>query len=160
MPLFPLFADLQQRPVLVVGGGMVAERKVEALLKAGAQVTVGAPELAAGLVGLRDAGRITHHAGPYREAWLDGAWLVVAATSDVVVNRLVAAAAAARRIFVNVVDDAQLSSFHVPAVIDRAPLTIAISSGGAAPMFARLLRERLEATLPPGCAETAGTGSA
>lgn len=147
MPLFPLFADLQQRPVLVVGGGMVAERKVEALLKAGAQVTVGAPELAAGLVGLRDAGRITHHAGPYREAWLDGVWLVVAATSDVVVNRLVAAAAAARRIFVNVVDDAQLSSFHVPAVIDRAPLTIAISSGGAAPMFARLLRERLEATL-------------
>lgn len=147
MPLFPLFADLQLRPVLVVGGGLVAERKVEALLKAGARVTVGAPELGTGLAAALAAGRIAHRAGLFSEAWLETAWLVVAATSDPAINRRVAAAAADRRLFVNVVDDAGLSSFHVPAVIDRAPLAIAISSGGAAPMFARLLRERLEATL-------------
>ncbi|GAA0716689.1 siroheme synthase CysG [Dokdonella soli] len=147
MKLYPLFADLTHRPVFVVGGGAVAARKTAALLAAGAAVTIGAPVLAPELARWADAGRIRHRRGEFRDDWLDGAWLVVAATNDRALNQAVAAAAGARRIFVNVVDDAALSSFHVPAVVDRSPLIVAISSAGAAPMLARLLRERLEGQL-------------
>ncbi|MBT2142638.1 MULTISPECIES: siroheme synthase CysG [unclassified Rhodanobacter] len=147
MKLYPLFADLSRRAVLVVGGGAVAERKVAALLGAQAQVTVNAPTLTPQLQRWAAAGRIAHRRDAFHEAWLERVWLVVAATSDAELNRLIATFAELRRIFVNVVDDAVLSSFHVPAVVDRAPLTIAISSGGEAPMLARLLRERLETLL-------------
>jgi uroporphyrin-III C-methyltransferase / precorrin-2 dehydrogenase / sirohydrochlorin ferrochelatase len=147
MKLYPLFADLSRRAVLVVGGGPVAERKVAALLGAQAQVTVNAPALTPQLQRWVAAGVVAHRRDAFRESWLDRVWLVVAATSDVELNRLIATFAGLRRIFVNVVDDAALSSFHVPAVVDRSPLTIAISSGGEAPMLARLLRERLETLL-------------
>jgi len=147
MKLYPLFADLSRRAVLVVGGGAVAERKVAALLGAQAQVTVNAPTLTPQLLRWAAAGRIAHRCDAFQEAWLERVWLVVAATSDAELNRLIGTFAGLRRIFVNVVDDATLSSFHVPAVVDRAPLTIAISSGGEAPMLARLLRERLETLL-------------
>jgi uroporphyrin-III C-methyltransferase/precorrin-2 dehydrogenase/sirohydrochlorin ferrochelatase len=147
MKLYPLFADVSRRAVLVVGGGPVAERKVAGLLGAGAQVTVNAPVLTPLLQRWVADGRLAHRSESFRESWLDRVWLVVAATSDVELNRLIASFAELRRIFVNVVDDATLSSFHVPAVIDRSPLVIAISSGGEAPMLARLLRERLETLL-------------
>ena len=133
--------------VLVVGGGPVAERKIAALLGAQAQVTVNAPTLTPQLQRWVAEGHIAHLRDAFQESWLDRVWLVVAATSDIELNRLIATFAELRRIFVNVVDDAALSSFHVPAVVDRAPLTIAISSGGEAPMLARLLRERLETLL-------------
>jgi uroporphyrin-III C-methyltransferase / precorrin-2 dehydrogenase / sirohydrochlorin ferrochelatase len=145
--LFPLFADLRNRTVLVVGGGAVARRKVAALLDTGAQVRVGAPELDAELSILAQQGRIEHLPGPFRDAWFDDAWLAVAATDDSDVNLAVAQAGAARRVFVNVVDDAALSAFHVPAVVRRGALQVAISSAGAAPMLARALREKLEAEL-------------
>jgi len=147
MKLYPLFADLSRRAVLVVGGGGVAERKIAALLEAQAHVTVNAPELTPLLQGWVKQGRIAHRSDPFQDSWLDRVWLVVAATSDHELNRRVASQGELRRIFVNVVDDAALCTFHVPAVIDRAPLTIAISSGGDAPMLARLLRERLETLL-------------
>jgi uroporphyrin-III C-methyltransferase/precorrin-2 dehydrogenase/sirohydrochlorin ferrochelatase len=147
MKLYPLFARLDSLTVLVVGGGEVAVRKCSALLDSGARVVVGAPNLHTQLVEQHEAGAIRHLAGEFHESWLEDVWLVVAATDDEAVNRRVAGAAAARRIFINVVDDAQLSTFHVPAVIDRAPLQIAISSGGAAPMLARWVRERLETVL-------------
>lgn len=147
MKLYPLFADLSHRAVLVVGGGAVAERKIAGLLGAQAQVTVNAPTLTPQLQRWAAEGRIAHRRDAFQESWLDRVWLVVAATSDVELNRVIATFAGLRRIFVNVVDDAALSSFHVPAVVDRAPLTIAISSGGEAPMLARLLRERLETLL-------------
>lgn len=147
MKLYPLFADLSQRPVLVVGGGAVAERKVAALISAQAEVTVNARELSVELQRWAAEGRITVRAGEFEDDWLDQVWLVVAATSDHALNQRVATAAEQRRLFVNVVDESSLCSFHVPAVIDRAPLTIAISSGGDAPMLARLLRERLETLL-------------
>ena len=147
MKLYPLFADLSRRAVLVVGGGAVAERKAAALLTAGAQVTVGAPELTPQLQRWARQGRIAHRAGEFAPGWLDYVWLVVAATGDRVLNARVAELAGLQRVFVNVVDDAELSSFQVPAVIDRAPLVVAISSGGAAPMLARLVRERLETLL-------------
>ena len=145
--LFPLFADLHGRTVLVVGGGAVARRKVEALLGTGAHIVVGAPELDAQLARWRDEGRIEHRAGAFRADWLDGAWLAIAATGDSGVNRAVADAGDARRVWTNVVDDAALARVHLPARVERGPLQVAISSGGGAPMLARLLRERIETEL-------------
>ena len=150
MALYPLFADLAGREVLVVGAGEVAARKVAALLQAGALVQLHArdivhPDLAAALA----AGRIHRLVGEFDPAWLDAVWLVVAATDDPAFNAGLAGQAGRRRRLVNVVDDAELSSFQVPAVVDRAPLVVAISSGGAAPMLARRLREQLETSLGP-----------
>ncbi|RNF86071.1 siroheme synthase CysG [Montanilutibacter psychrotolerans] len=155
-PLFPLFADLRGRLVLVVGGGAVARRKVAALLDAGARVRVGAPELDPTLQALHEDGRIEHVAARFEPQWLDAAWLAIAATGDDVVNRAVAAAGEARRVWVNVVDDAQASSFQVPARIERGPLQVAISSGGGAPMLARHLREKLETELDESLGALAG----
>jgi uroporphyrin-III C-methyltransferase/precorrin-2 dehydrogenase/sirohydrochlorin ferrochelatase len=145
--LFPLFADLRGRRVLVVGGGAVARRKLEPLLAAGATAVVGAPWLEPSVQALVDAGTVEHLPGPFAAHWLDGAWLVVAATDDKTVNRAVAAAAEARHVWANVVDDLELSSYQSPARIERGPLQIAISSGGGAPMLARHLREKLETEL-------------
>jgi len=147
MTLYPLFADLRDRTVLVVGGGEVAARKVAALLRAGARARVGATSFIPQLRELRAAHAIECLDGEYRSDWLDDCWLVIAATDDHELNRRVANDAAERRMFCNVVDDAQQSSFQVPAVVDRAPLIVAISSGGAAPMLARWVRERLEILL-------------
>ena len=144
MKLYPLFADLRGRAVLVVGGGAVAERKVAALLEANAAVRVAAPLLSSVLAAWADAGRIAVYRGGFVDTLMDDVWLVIAATSDKTLNARIAALGESRRVFVNVVDDAVLSQFHVPAVIDRSPVMVAISSGGEAPMLARLLRERLE----------------
>lgn len=143
--LFPLFADLRGRRVLVVGGGAVARRKVEALDGTGARVVVGAPALEPALAAQRDAGALDHLAGTFDASWLAGAWLVIAATDDAAVNATVAEAADARGLWVNVVDDLARARFHVPARVERGPLQVAISSGGGAPMLARLVREDLEA---------------
>jgi uroporphyrin-III C-methyltransferase/precorrin-2 dehydrogenase/sirohydrochlorin ferrochelatase len=145
--LYPLFANLRGRRVLVVGGGAVALRKVEALLATGACVRLVAPRLAEELADLARTGAIEHRAEHFAPGLLDDVWLAIAATDDPAINAAVAAAGEARRIFVNVVDDAELSSFHVPARIERGPLQIAISSGGGAPMLARHLREKLEAQI-------------
>ncbi|HYG07980.1 MAG TPA: siroheme synthase CysG [Stenotrophomonas sp.] len=146
--LFPLFADLRGRPVLVVGGGAVAERKVQALRQAGARVRVGAPELTPALRQAAADGAIDWWAGQFEPGWLQPrTWLVIAATADRAVNQAVADAAQALGIFANVVDDAALSSFQVPAVVERGALQVAISSGGGAPMVARHLRRWLESLL-------------
>lgn len=149
MSLYPLFADLNDRPVLVVGGGDVAARKTAMLLKAGARVTVGAPMLGPELRGWAQQGRIAYRAGAYQSDWLNGVWLVIAATRSRPLNARIAADGHTRQRLVNVVDDPELSSFQVPALIDRSPLMVAISSGGAAPMLARRLRERIESLLDP-----------
>lgn len=149
MKLYPLFADLRGRPVLVVGGGAVAERKAAALLAAGALVSVGSPSLSPGLRAWAAAGRLGHREGHFTPEWLEDSWLVIAATGDRAVNRQVAELATARRLWVNVVDDRELSTFHVPAVVDRHPLMVAVSTGGAAPALAGLVRARLEAVLDP-----------
>lgn len=146
-PLFPLFTDLRGRPVLVVGGGIVAERKVAALCEAGAAVRIGAHALTPALADWAARGLITHLQGDYHPEWLDDVWLAIAATDQPEINAAIADAAARRRVFANVVDDAALSSVQVPARVRRGPLQVAISSGGAAPMLARHLRERLETEL-------------
>ncbi len=145
--LFPLFADLRGRAVRVVGGGAVAERKIEALLHAGALPRVGAPALTPRLAQWAAEGRIAWQRGDFTPDWLDAVWLVIAATDDGSVNRAVAAEAEARRLLANVVDDAELSSFQVPAIVERGDLQIAISSGGHAPMVARHIRRQLETLL-------------
>jgi uroporphyrin-III C-methyltransferase/precorrin-2 dehydrogenase/sirohydrochlorin ferrochelatase len=141
---FPLFADLHGRRVVVVGGGVVAERKVRLLLEAGARVTVVAPQISAAVRALAPAEAVE---ADFQPLHLDGAVLAVAATDDPEVNAVVAEAGRARNVLVNVVDDAELSSFIVPAIVDRSPLVIAISSGGVAPVLARLVRERLESLI-------------
>ncbi|MFC5577424.1 siroheme synthase CysG [Lysobacter niabensis] len=146
-PLFPLFASLAGRAVLVVGGGAVARRKVAALLPTGARVRVGATDLEPQLATWGAEGLIEAIRGEFDPAWLEGAWLVVAATDDAAVNSAVADAAGQRRIWANVVDDAELSSIHLPARVERGQVQIAISSGGAVPMLARHLREQLETQL-------------
>ncbi|TLY51837.1 MAG: uroporphyrinogen-III C-methyltransferase [Gammaproteobacteria bacterium] len=147
MNLFPLFADLSGRAVLIVGGGSVAERKAALLLAAHARIDVVAQTMTPTLTQWASAGDVRHLAREFAPEQLDGHWLAIAATDDAALNAQVASAANARRIFVNVVDAAALSTFHVPAIVDRAPLVIAISSGGTAPMLARLARERIESLI-------------
>ncbi|SIR05821.1 siroheme synthase CysG [Aeromonas hydrophila] len=148
MDYLPIFCRLDNRPVLLVGGGEVAERKARLLLDAGAQLTVVAPELDPELAELAANGSIEWLAGEFAPAQLTGKWLVVAATDRREVNALVYQSANQARIFANVVDDPKRSSFIMPSIIDRSPLMVAISSGGKAPVLARLLREKLEALLP------------
>jgi uroporphyrin-III C-methyltransferase/precorrin-2 dehydrogenase/sirohydrochlorin ferrochelatase len=147
MRYFPLFLDLHGRCVVVVGGGIVAERKVEALRSAGAAVRLVAPSLTAPLVELRARGLIEHRARPFTAGDLDGAHFAIAATDVASTNHAVAAAAAARGLFVNVVDNAKASSAIVPAIVDRSPIVVAVSTAGTAPALARHVRAQLEAAL-------------
>ena len=148
MDYLPIFCRLDNKPVLLVGGGEVAERKARLLLDAGAQLTVVAPELDPELAALAASGTIEWLVGEFEPAQLAGKWLVVAATDRREVNALVYQSANQAGIFANVVDDPKRSSFIMPSIIDRSPLMVAISSGGKAPVLARLLREKLEALLP------------
>lgn len=145
---FPLFMNLEDQPVLVVGGGEVAARKIRLLRKAGARVHVAAQALNEELAVLHAAGDLGHVGKAYAPTQLHGCRLVIAATDDPALNRRVAADADAANIPCNVVDDAQASRFITPSIIERAPITVAISTGGAAPVLARRLRERIETLLP------------
>ncbi|ELW1648031.1 siroheme synthase CysG [Enterobacter oligotrophicus] len=130
MDFLPLFAAIKERPVLVVGTGEIADRKIAFLHRAGAKVQV-----------VEDA--------DFAESQIDNVVLVIAATSDRELNRRISEAAQVRHRLVNVVDDPPLCSFIFPSIVDRSPLLVAISSGGNAPVLARLLREKIEALLPP-----------
>ena len=127
MEFLPVFLNVRGERCLVVGAGQVASRKAALLRRAGAHVTM---------------------TTEFREEELGRYALAIAATSDEAVNRAVAAAAKARRIPVNVVDQPALCSFILPSIIERAPVTVAVSSGGASPVLARLLRARLESLIP------------
>ncbi len=153
MRYFPLFADLHDRRVLVVGGGAVAERKVRLLLEAGARVRLVAPEVTAWL---GESASVEIHRERFDPQHFEGAVLAIAATDDRAVNEAVAAAGRERNVLVNVVDVAELSSFIVPAIVDRSPLVIAISTGGVAPVLARLVRERLESLIDGSFGQLAG----
>ena len=148
MDYLPIFLDLRGRRCLMVGGGEVAARKTELLLQAGAEVQAVAPDLGDGMQALVDAGRTAYRAGGFEEADLDGAQLVIAASDDRSVNARVAALADLRSLPVNVVDDPALCRFIMPAIIDRSPVLAAVSTGGASPVLARLIRGRLEALIP------------
>lgn len=148
MDHLPVFVKLHGKPCLVVGGGAVAERKAGLLLRAAARVTVVAPELNAGLSGMRDRDEIRHIAGIFESALLDGQRLVIAATDDNRVNEEVALAAEHSGVLCNVVDNNAKSGFILPAIVDRAPVTIAIGTGGNAPVLAQRLKSQIESWLP------------
>nr|WP_226375580.1 siroheme synthase CysG [Pantoea stewartii] len=144
----PLFADLAGRPVLVVGGGDIAARKIELLRRAGARIQIASRELCPELQTLLDEQQLEWLATAFEPAQLDKVFLVIAATDDNALNAQVYDEANARHKLVNVVDDQPKCSFIFPSIVDRSPLVVAISSSGTAPVLARMLREKLETLLP------------
>lgn len=148
MDYLPLFADLAGRPVLVVGGGDIAARKIELLRRAGARIQIASRELCPELQTLLDEQQLEWLATAFEPAQLDKVFLVIAATDDNALNAQVYDEANARHKLVNVVDDQPKCSFIFPSIVDRSPLVVAISSSGTAPVLARMLREKLETLLP------------
>lgn len=148
MDYLPIFADLKQRPVLVVGGGEIAARKIDLLLRAGAEVRVAAQSLSEEVAHLHRQAAIQWLSTSYHADQLDDVFLVIAATDDTVLNAQVYEDANLRRVLANVVDDQPKCSFIFPSIVDRSPIVVAISSSGTAPVLARMLREKLETLLP------------
>lgn len=147
---YPAFLNLQGKRVVVVGGGKVAERKILALLKAGADVIVISPEIKKRIAGEKLKGRIKHIPRQYRKGDVKNAFLVIAATDSEEINEKVSKDATC---LVNVVDTPSLCNFIVPSVLQRGPLTIAVSTGGISPAFSKLIRQELEKLYGPELAE-------
>ena len=137
---YPIFVDLREKPVVVVGGGMIAYRKIESLLAAGAKVKVIAPEIIEEISMMRDV-EIAKRA--YESGDLHDAALVIAATDDKSTNMAVSEDALAMRIFCNVADKPSLCSFIVPSIIEKGPIKIAISTGGVSPALSRKMRREI-----------------
>lgn len=150
MDLLPIFLDMRDQPCLVVGGGATATRKVGNLLRAHAAVTVVSPELSEPLARRLEQGEIRYRARTFEPGDILGHRLVIAATNDREVNRSIAALAREQDIPVNVVDDPDACTFILPSIVDRSPVVVAVSTGRASPVLARLLRTRLESLIPAG----------
>ncbi|MCH7743584.1 MAG: uroporphyrinogen-III C-methyltransferase [Proteobacteria bacterium] len=148
MDYFPIFLKLQHQHCLVVGGGDVATRKVAGLLAAGADVTLVATSVVTQLSRWVMEGRITYMPREFVSTDLYGKRLVIAATSNASLNQQIFQAAEATGVLANVVDDPDACRFITPAIVDRSPLIIAISSGGNAPVLSRLLRQKIETLVP------------
>lgn len=148
MDYLPVFLSVRGQPCLVVGGGEVALRKVHSLMRAGAKVRVISPTLVESLLAMALEGQISHIEKRFEVSDLESFVLVVSATNDREVNKNVYEAAQLRRLPVNVVDCPELCSFIFPAIVDRSPLVIAVSTGGASPVLARAVRARLELLFP------------
>lgn len=156
MDYLPLFLDLKRRPCLVVGGGDVARRKIELLVRAGAAVFIVAPELAEATRALVDEHGLDVVPRRFRPSDVEGHYLVVAATNDPDVNRIVYDMCVSRRILVNTVDQPELCSAIFPSIVDRSPVVVAVSTGGSSPTLARVVRGWLEARLPARLGDLAG----
>ena len=154
-PLYPIFLSLAGRACLVVGGGKVAERKTEELLRAGARVTVVAPAVTEALARHAEEGALEWARRGFGPADLDGMALAFVATSDPDVNRRAASEARARGVWVNVADDPGACDFHVPALLRRGRVAVAVSTGGAAPALASWVRDRVAGALPEGLGDLA-----
>ena len=152
-PYCPLFLDLENREVLIVGGGTVSARKAEMLMRFGARVTVVSPEIASEIAEWERDGLLTTRRKRFEASDLEGATLVIASTADGTVNTEVAEACRSRQIPVNVVDLPELGDFIVPAVIDKGSVQIAISTGGKSPALARRLKADLDRQIGPEYAE-------
>jgi uroporphyrin-III C-methyltransferase/precorrin-2 dehydrogenase/sirohydrochlorin ferrochelatase len=155
MRYLPMFHDISDRPCLVVGAGPVALRKIMMLRRAKARVTVVAPRAIDGVRDLLNSGAIELRARNFVTADVAGHILVIAATGNQAVDEAVSKAARAAGISVNVVDGPDLSDFIMPAIVDRDPVIVAISSAGTAPMLARRIRAAIEAMLPAGLGKIA-----
>ena len=148
MDSLPIFMKIKGARCVVVGGGEVALRKVTMLLKADAAVEIVSPTLCEALADLVQSGVIHHLQTTFDQSHLNGATLVIAATDDEVINAQISEAAKASNIPVNVVDAPALCTFTMPSIVDRSPVVIAISSNGAAPVLARLIRAKIETMVP------------
>jgi len=148
MKYFPVFLDINNRPCLVVGAGNIAARKIELLLKADAAVKVVAKEYSAAVLELRAESGIHCETREFEDADLDNVNLVIAATDNTELNTRISTLARQKFIPVNVVDKKDLCTFITPSMIDRDPVQIAISTGGASPVLARSIRTKLESTIP------------
>ena len=159
MDYLPLFFDLRGKPVLLVGGGAIALRKARLLIKAQALVTVVAPEVSGELESMVIEAGGSVHRELYREAYLDQVVLVISATDQPDINRQVAEGCQRRHLPVNVVDSPELCSVIMPAIVDRSPLMIGISSGGQAPVLSRMVRAQIESAIPAAYSRVAPVAS-
>jgi len=149
MDYFPLFLKLTNRPCLVIGAGSIAARKIDLLSRAGAAITVIANDIGPAVEKMQSSHQLSIKQKTFEKTDVKGFHLVVSATDNTATNELVAKSATDLNILVNVVDSPALCSFIFPAIIDRSPVIAAVSSGGAAPVLARLLRAKIESLIPP-----------
>lgn len=149
MSLYPIFLKLDQHKVLIVGGGAIAEQKIEGVLRSARDVTVIAPHVTEAIARWALEGRIKHLQAEYRAGMAEGYFLVIAATDSESVNRAVFNEAQASGALANAVDDPEHCSFFAPAVLKRGEFQIAISTGGASPALAQRVRQELELQYGP-----------
>ncbi|MCF6203996.1 MAG: siroheme synthase CysG [Methylococcaceae bacterium] len=149
MDYFPLFLKLKKQNCLVVGAGTIATRKIELLLRAGAVITVIAKDISPTITHLQKSHELIIKVKEFEASDAKGFSLIVSATNNSTTNQLVSQSATQLNILINVVDNPELCSFIFPAIIDRSPLIAAVSSGGASPVLARLLRAKIESIIPP-----------
>lgn len=141
---YPINLDVENKKCVIVGGGLVAERKVKTLLKYGARITVVSPKLTKGLGTLKKKRKITHISKKYSPSCLSGAFLAIGATDDAALNSALGILAQKKNLLVNVVDKPKYGNFIAPAVVKRGLLNIAISTSGASPALAKKIRIDLE----------------
>ena len=149
MDYFPLFLNLKAQNCLVIGAGEIAARKIELLARSGAVITVIANKISSAVINMQNSHHLIVKEKSVEKSDLEGFRLIVSATNNSDTNQLVAKTASELNILVNVVDNPALCSFIFPAIIDRSPVIAAVSSGGASPVLARLLRAKIETTIPP-----------
>jgi precorrin-2 dehydrogenase / sirohydrochlorin ferrochelatase len=147
MAFFPLFIDLENKKCVVVGGGRVATRKAETLLQFAARIVVISPEITEQLEGYKEKGSLVHVQRKYTEVDIEGAFLIIAATSDRVVNEKIVEAAIKRNIFVNVADNPEKCTFIFPSVIKRDELVIGVSTSGSYPVLSKRIRKKIDEML-------------
>jgi precorrin-2 dehydrogenase/sirohydrochlorin ferrochelatase len=144
MRYYPVFLDVQDKPVVVVGGGHVALQKIGNLVESGAQVTLVSPELIPELKQYVDDGKVMHIKREYEDGDMEGYFLAFVATDDGAVNKVVADEARSRRVWVNAVDDVPNCDFIMPGIVQKGDLVVAISTSGLSPAMARKARENIE----------------
>ena len=152
-PYYPIYIDIEDRDVVIIGGGNVCARKAETMMKYGARVTIVSPEFTEEIEGWARDGALKIRRKTYEDADLEGANIVIASTDDQSVNERIAADCRRRRIPVNVVDVTPLCEFIVPAIIESGSIQIAVSTGGKSPALARTLKEDLQRLIGPEYAE-------
>ena len=157
---YPVYLNLENRRCVIIGGGGVAEGKIARLREAGAVISVVSPDATPGIRQMAADGILRWEPRTYRPGDLEGAFIAIAATNDRDVNRAIYKEAEARGVMLNAVDDPPNCSFIAPSIVQRGPVTVAISTGGASPALARKLRESLQASGDLAWADLAGVMTA
>lgn len=155
MDYLPIFMRLKEQKVCVIGGGTIAARKSDLFIQAGAKVEIISPELKGEMARMHQAGLVSWQPCEFEPDLIQGAKLVLAATDDQMVNEAVYAAATELGIAVNIADQTELCDYILPSILQRGPITVAVSTGGRSPTFARHIRVELEKSLPSGLGEMA-----